>query len=67
MDRFNALGIIENDLDSNNEDKLDMFSNTIANLKSKKSWIKDDITSLFFKMIPDFGHKETGKYLDHKM
>ena len=22
---------------------------------------------LFFAMIPDFGHKETGKYLDGKM
>ncbi|WP_296381626.1 UDP-N-acetylglucosamine 4,6-dehydratase [Winogradskyella sp.] len=67
MERFNALGIIKNDLDSNNEDQLELFSNTIENLKAKKAWTKDDITNLFFKMIPDFGHKETGKYLDHKM
>lgn len=67
MKRFNALGIIKNKLNAENEDKLDLFSNTIANLKEKKVWTKDDITSLFFKMIPDFGHKETGKYLDHKM
>lgn len=67
MKRFNALGIIKNKLNAENEDKLELFSNTIANLKEKKVWTKDDITSLFFKMIPDFGHKETGKYLDHKM
>jgi FlaA1/EpsC-like NDP-sugar epimerase len=67
MERFTALGIIKNDLDLNNENKLDMFSNTITNLKTKKAWTKEDITSLFFKMLPDFGHKETGKYLDHKM
>ena len=26
-----------------------------------------DIVKEFFTMIPDFGHKETGKYLDGKM
>ena len=29
--------------------------------------LKDDIVNQFFNMIPDFGHKETGKYLDGKM
>ena len=28
---------------------------------------KEQIVKLFFKMIPDFAHKETGKYLDGKM
>ena len=28
---------------------------------------KEEIVDLFFTMIPDFGHKETGKYLDSKM
>lgn len=67
MNRFEALGIIKNQLDSGNEDLLDLFTNTIKKLKAEKTWTKADITSLFFKMIPDFGHKETGKYLDHKM
>ncbi len=31
------------------------------------SWKKEDIVKEFFTMIPDFGHKETGKYLDGKM
>jgi FlaA1/EpsC-like NDP-sugar epimerase len=67
MNRFEALGIIKNNLDSENEDLLDLFSNTITDLKTQKTWTKADIKALFFKMIPDFGHKETGKYLDHKM
>ncbi len=36
-------------------------------MKDNKSWTKDEIVQLFFDMIPDFGHKETGKYLDSKM
>ena len=40
---------------------------TISDLKQDKAWTKEDIVRLFFKMIPDFGHKETGKYLDGRM
>ncbi len=36
-------------------------------MKENKEWTKEQIVALFFKMIPDFGHKETGKYLDSKM
>ncbi|WP_439151972.1 UDP-N-acetylglucosamine 4,6-dehydratase [Winogradskyella sp.] len=67
MNRFEALGIIKNNLDTENEDLLNEFTETIAKLKSQKTWTKEDLTALFFKMIPDFGHKETGIYLDHKM
>ncbi|NNE33123.1 MAG: UDP-N-acetylglucosamine 4,6-dehydratase [Winogradskyella sp.] len=66
MATFVNLGVIKNQLSVDNE-KLKMFEKTIEDLKSKKSWKKEDLTQLFFEMIPDFGHKETGKYLDHKM
>ena len=36
-------------------------------MKKAKKWNKEEIVDLFFKMISDFGHKETGKYLDSKM
>ena len=36
-------------------------------MKAQKAWDKEQIVALFFKMIPDFGHQETGKYLDSKM
>ena len=36
-------------------------------LKQEIVWSKEDIVAEFFKLIPDFAHKETGKYLDGKM
>lgn len=66
MKRFKNLGIIKNEADFNN-DKLENFTKTIYKLKQKKQWNKDEIVTLFHSMIPDFGHKETGKYLDSKM
>jgi len=66
MDRFSNLGVIKNDT-LFDEDKLNYFETTIKNFKQNLSWTKEDIVKEFFTMIPDFGHKETGKYLDGKM
>lgn len=66
MNRFNNLGVIKNKLNIE-EAKLDLFESTIHRMKSERKWIKEEIVDLFYKMIPDFGHKETGKYLDSKM
>jgi hypothetical protein len=46
---------------------LEEFTQYIAERKNSGSWTKEEIVALFYKMIPDFGHKETGKYLDGKM
>ena len=66
MNRFENLGIIKNDAIFE-QILLDEFKEKITQMKADKSWRRDDIISLFFKMIPDFEHKETGKYLDGKM
>ena len=66
MDRFENLGVIKNELNVQNE-RLLQFESTIKELKAVKKWSKDELVDLFFYMIPDFGHKETGKYLDAKM
>ena len=66
MNRFENFGIIKNN-DNFSTDKIDLFSTTISELKNAKKWNKEQLVDLFFKMIPDFGHKETGKYLDSKM
>lgn len=66
MDRFENLGVIKNELNIE-EDKLNLFEAKINELKSARKWNKEEIVDLFFRMIPDFGHKETGKYLDSKM
>ena len=66
MERFENLGVIKNESNFNNQ-LLNEFYTTLHKLKEKKAWSKEQIIKLFFKMIPDFGHKETGKYLDGKM
>ena len=66
MDRFENLGIIKNEANFD-EKNLNSFEKTIKTFKQDLSWSKEEIVKEFFKMIPDFGHKETGKYLDGKM
>lgn len=66
MERFDNLGIIKNDLFVEDE-KLKLFEEKLTEMKSSLKWTKEEIVDLFFYMIPDFGHKETGKYLDSKM
>ena len=66
MQRFEQLGIIKNTplLQAN---ILQQFEQRIAQLKQAKQWTKADLVSLFHQMLPQFGHKETGRYLDSKM
>ena len=42
-------------------------NDTISNIKAKPTWDKAELVDLFNTMIPDFAHKETGKYLDARM
>lgn len=66
MDRFVNLGVIKNELNIE-ADKLNTFESKINGMKQYRKWDKESIVDLFHQMIPDFGHKETGKYLDAKM
>jgi FlaA1/EpsC-like NDP-sugar epimerase len=66
MKRFNNLGIIKNEANFD-ASKLENFTKKIGEMKSNLRWNKDSIVALFHDMIPNFGHKETGKYLDSKM
>lgn len=66
MNRFGNIGIIKNEAVFDNS-LLTLFENEVGKMKSRKTWQREEIVSLFHKMIPDFGHKETGKYLDGKM
>ncbi|MEE9337982.1 MAG: UDP-N-acetylglucosamine 4,6-dehydratase [Methylococcaceae bacterium] len=66
MDRFENLGVIKNKALFDAE-LLREFEEKINSLLSKMTWTKIEIVALFTKMIPDFSHKETGKYLDRKM
>ena len=64
--RFENLGVIKNEA-SYNESLLEHFETKISEMKNKKQWTKTELVDLFHIVIPDFKHKETGKYLDGKM
>lgn len=66
MERFENLGVIKNVANYDNS-KLENFTTKIAQMKADKKWNKEEIVALFHLMIPNFGHKEMGKYLDSKM
>ena len=44
-----------------------IFMNGIEALKGKSTWAKDNIIKLYFGLLPEFAHKETGQYLDQRM
>lgn len=66
MARFQNLGVIKNKLNIES-DKIRLFEETIEEMRKKGTWGKEEIVELFNGMIPNFNHKETGKYLDSKM
>jgi FlaA1/EpsC-like NDP-sugar epimerase len=66
MERFETVGVIKNQPDFD-ETKLDDFIDGIEALRNKGTWTKDDIVKLYFGLLPEFAHKETGKYLDQRM
>ncbi|RTY90297.1 NAD-dependent epimerase/dehydratase family protein [Flavobacterium sp. GSN2] len=66
LERFENLGVIKNEANFD-QSKLENFTSKIAQMKVDKKWNKEEIVALFHGMIPNFGHKETGKYLDSKM
>ena len=66
MERFQTVGVIRNQPDFD-EAKLDEFMNRIQTLREKGAWDKEDIVKLYYVLLPEFAHKETGKYLDQRM
>ncbi len=66
MNRFENLGVIKNEMKVHIQ-KLAYFSERISNMRKEVKWSKEELVELFNFMIPDFGHNETGKYLDGKM
>lgn len=66
MDRFESIGVIKNGAHFNDQ-MLTEFEERISAMKRDLTWTKQDLVDLFYHIIPGFGHKETGKYLDSKM
>ena len=66
MARFESIGVIRNQpiFDAA---QLDSFIDGIIKLRNSPAWTKAQIVELFFDILPDFAHMETGKYLDQRM
>lgn len=66
MERYETVGVIKNQPEFD-EAKLDEFMKRIEVLRGKGAWDKEDIVKLYYILLPEFAHKETGKYLDQRM
>ena len=66
MERYRNIGVITNAA-LYDADKLDHFLDTIRAIRSQPTWEKAPLVELFYQMLPDFAHQETGKYLDARM
>jgi FlaA1/EpsC-like NDP-sugar epimerase len=66
LHRFKNLGVIKNE-SSYNPILLADFLKSVSEISAQSVWGKEPLVELFNRMIPDFGHKETGKYLDGRM
>ena len=66
MDSFSELGIIKNELQYNLQ-LVELFEQKIHTMLLEKTWSKKQLVDLFCLLLPDFGHKETGRSLDEKM
>jgi len=66
MRRFANLGVIKN-APVYDQARLDGFLYALQAIRDQPMWEKAPIVDLFNHMIPDFAHKETGKYLDGRM
>ena len=66
MSRFETIGVIRNQPEFDDA-KLKKFMKGIEVLRDKGAWSKEQIVELYFSLLPEFAHKETGKYLDQRM
>ena len=66
FDRFSDIGVIKNRINYSDE-KLNRFATEIQKMKGRGCWTRGDLIDLFNWMIPNFNHKETGKFLDGRM
>ncbi|TVR67110.1 MAG: UDP-N-acetylglucosamine 4,6-dehydratase [Candidatus Competibacteraceae bacterium] len=66
LTRFASIGVIKNPPVYDNA-RLEAFLETVAALKARGAWDRGDLVRLFHATLPDFGHKDTGKFLDDRM
>lgn len=65
-ERYHELGVVQNEAFVEAR-LLSEFEEAIGRLKRTQQWNKEDLLIEFSKLLPNFAHKETGKYLDNRM
>ena len=66
LDQFERIGVLQNDTSANTE-LLEDFYGKICKMVDGGAASKSDIVDLFKAILPEFNHKETGKYLDQQV
>jgi len=66
MERFESIGVIKND-PAYDAPALERFETEICAMREKGHWTRAELIDLFNATIPEFAHKETGKFLDARM
>ncbi len=65
-DRYDAMGVVQNSAFVDPKQLL-RFVETIDAMRAARSWTKRQLVDAFKSLLPEFVHKETGKYLDDRM
>jgi FlaA1/EpsC-like NDP-sugar epimerase len=65
-ERFAAVGVVENAASCDPE-RLQEFLREARSLIQRGRWSRAEILELLHSVLPQFAHRETGKYLDDKM
>lgn len=66
MERFSALGVVEQ-TSRRNMEEVNTFFNNLESLFAKDDFTKAEVVEAIKKFIPNFEHEEKGKNLDQKM
>ena len=66
LTRFSSIGVVENTV-SYSSVELDDFVNKINSFRESGYWTREDLVAAYCKILPNFNHKETGKFLDERM
>ncbi len=64
--KYESIGVLKN-IFADADEKTELFKYEVTRLKENKNWTKEQIITLFIKILPEFTHLETGKFLDAKM
>lgn len=66
MDRFGSIGVIKNGPEYESA-AIERFESEIRAMRARGNWTRTELIDLFNATIPEFAHKETGKFLDGRM